>query len=248
MKKIVIIVSGALSCSTAFAQTVYNPQSPQQSLSGVWTAIGLIAVALLGSIGAAAYYVYDEKQKSLNRKKSHTNRVTLEATVEGLRRQLADLEQKVNDMIYNQTGYQYDNKSYAEYDNKPYTEQFHQVKESNSSGQIQAVQPTHSHTAQKLPVVKYPKAIIQNGFRDDLSDRQGNNYFKFFDIKDNTASFEYCGIDFEKAKANKDTLEIVCEISGTSVTAHAIENEQPGSVQFKDGKWEIIKKAKIKFV
>ena len=95
---------------------------------------------------------------------------------------------------------------------------------------------------------KYPNAIIDNGFRTDLSDEQGDSYFSFFDINGNYAFFSFCGTDIERAKANKDTLEIVCEISGNSIDAHSIINEESGSVALKNGKWEVIKKAKIKFV
>jgi len=245
MKKTAFIISALiLFCGAGFAQNGYT--TPQQSLSGVWTAIILIIIVLLGLIGAAAYYILIiEKKKKSSRKKNHDHdhHLIMEGSIESLKQRLTDLEQKM-DSIKNTS-------SAAKHESKSGAERQQPAKEAKNPAQTAQTIPASvqtAHNIHKSPAIQYPKTIIQNGFRDDLSDKQGDSYFKFFDIKDNNASFEFCGTDFEKAKANKDTLEIVCEISGASVTAHAIENEKPGSVQLKDGKWEIIKKAKIKFV
>jgi len=233
MKKIVFSAAAVfLSCTAGFAQTDIDGR-----LSGLWAAIVVLIVMLLAVIGAIVYYyLTNNNQKIQNRKKGHDNRVILDNTIESIKSRLTDLEQRM-DTIQN-TQYS------AKNENRQSTERQQPVREFRSPGQIS--QPPH--TVQKLSSVRYPKAIIQNGFRDDLSDNQGDSYFKFSNIKGNNANFEYCGTDFEKAKANKDTLEIVCEISGTSVTAHDLVSETAGVVQFKDGKWEIIKKARIKFI
>ena len=229
MKKIVFsFFAVILFCNSGYSQNIGEYQYTM-NLSGVWEAIIILGIILLALIGWTAYYVItNDKQKSQNRKKSHNHHAMTEETLENIKQRLTALEQEINSLRYT--------KPLSEPDYKPYLE-----------FQQSITQPIHP-SVQKFVTVKYPKAIIQNGFRDDLSETQGDNYFRFFNIKGNSANFDFCGTDFEKAKANKDTLEIVCEISGTSITAFTIENEKPGLVQFKDGKWEIIEKARIKFV
>jgi tRNA U38,U39,U40 pseudouridine synthase TruA len=100
----------------------------------------------------------------------------------------------------------------------------------------------------KPPVTKYPRAIISNGFRDDLSDIQGDSYFEFFEIQGDNARYNFCGNNIDRAKANKIEIEEVCEISGSAFNAHEIRNIENGSAVLRNGKWEVTKKAKIKFV
>lgn len=97
--------------------------------------------------------------------------------------------------------------------------------------------------------VKYPTVIGSGssaGFRGDLSDTQGDRYFRFINIKGNTAEFEFCGT-IDKARSIKDTLKDVCEISGIVDHAKDVINKEPGIVTLRNGRWEINSPAKIRF-
>lgn len=212
------------------APVIIQPQQKKESFdSWLWTAIFAIGFVLLALVAAVMYCLSTlRKQKIKTGRYRESNRdhfARIENNLNNINRRLADLENEHSKI----------NKTLSGFNNRVSL-----VKENPM--------PQPVHTVSKQTVVKYPKAIIPNGFRDDLSDVQGDGYFKFFDMNNGNAGFEFCGSDFEKARANKDTLEVVCEISGASITAHAIENEEPGSVRLRDGRWEIIKKAKIRFV
>ena len=113
-------------------------------------------------------------------------------------------------------------------------------------GENEAPQPQTSNNN-----VKYPSPIVGSSstaaFPNNLSDTQGDSYFRFFDIKGNTAKFEFCGTNIDKAKSNRDELKGACEISGYTDGAKVIKNEEAGIVTLRNERWEIGKKAKIRF-
>ena len=97
------------------------------------------------------------------------------------------------------------------------------------------------------PVVKYLKDVGPNGIFNQIFDAPQNCYFKMFDIKDDSAKFEFVG-DVKKAIANKDAVfDNTCETSGTSRNAKNIKTEEAGELKLQNGKWQVTKKAKIKF-
>lgn len=98
------------------------------------------------------------------------------------------------------------------------------------------------------PVVKFPPPITKSGFPNNLSETQGDSYFRFFNFQGDNAEFEFCGANVERAKANMTELEQACEISGSISAADRIENVGKGTVYLRNGKWEVISKAKIKFI
>jgi hypothetical protein len=95
---------------------------------------------------------------------------------------------------------------------------------------------------------KFPPPLTTQGFPNELSDDQGNSYFRFFNIKDDIADFEFCGNDISRARANKDEIAFACEFVGSSENARDIKNIEKGSVILKNYRWEITQKAKIQFV
>ena len=103
----------------------------------------------------------------------------------------------------------------------------------------------------KVSKVKYPPSITKSGFPDNLSDKQNDSYFRFFEIEGDNASFDFCGNNIERAIANKVEIEQACEIvslgSDSDFKPNKVENLEKGTVTLRDGKWEITKKAKINF-
>lgn len=95
--------------------------------------------------------------------------------------------------------------------------------------------------------VKYPPSITKSGFPDNLSDKQNDSYFRFFEIEGDNASFDFCGNNIERAIANKVEIEQACEIVSQGSDPSKVENLEKGTVTLRDGKWEVIKKAKINF-
>jgi hypothetical protein len=95
---------------------------------------------------------------------------------------------------------------------------------------------------------KYLPSITTRGFPNIFSDQKGDSYFGFFNIKDGMAEFQYCGDNFERARANKLELEKACEISGSTSESKEIINIENGTVTLQDNKWFVTKKARIKFV
>jgi hypothetical protein len=97
------------------------------------------------------------------------------------------------------------------------------------------------------PNVKYLRMKSGSSLSQESDSPEGGK-FKLFDIVGDRAKFEFCG-DEQAAIANKDaTFDNVCEDSGYYLNARRIESVEPGEVQRQDGKWKVIKKAKIKFV
>ncbi|MGL5261114.1 MAG: hypothetical protein ACRC9P_01890 [Bacteroides sp.] len=122
------------------------------------------------------------------------------------------------------------------------------LNEKEKEDQTRGTSTVHSHTMKTTKIIrKYPGAITESGFNNNLSDSLGNSYFCFFNIENNKAEFEFCGTDIERAIANKVEIEQACEISNFDSTSTIIENEQSGLVELVNGKWKVIKKAKIKF-
>ena len=108
--------------------------------------------------------------------------------------------------------------------------------------------PEPQEKALKPSNVKFPPPITKSGFPNNLSDQKGDSYFRFFNIQADSADFDFCGNNIERAKANKTELEQACDILGSAVDAYKIENLEKGTVSLRDGKWEVTQKAKIKFV
>jgi hypothetical protein len=96
---------------------------------------------------------------------------------------------------------------------------------------------------------QYAHTIVPNGFRNDLKNEQGDAFFRLTNISD-TADFEFCGKDFERAKAKKSSLEIVCNIEGLYTQATQIQSEAKGKVKLisDQNRWEVIHKATVKFI
>ncbi len=99
----------------------------------------------------------------------------------------------------------------------------------------------------KVSKVKYPPSITKSGFPDNLSDKQNDSYFRFFEIEGDNASFDFCGNNIERAIANKVEIEQACEIVSIGSEPSKVENLEKGTVTLRDGKWEVTKKAKINF-
>jgi hypothetical protein len=99
----------------------------------------------------------------------------------------------------------------------------------------------------KASKVKYPPSITKSGFPDNLSDKQNDSYFRFFEIEGDNASFDFCGNNIERAIANKVEIEQACEIVSIGSEPSKVENLEKGTVTLRDGKWEVTKKAKINF-
>lgn len=92
----------------------------------------------------------------------------------------------------------------------------------------------------------YLKTAKQGVFSTSFDEPSGC-FFKVFEIRATEAKFEFCGNEAE-AIANRDAIfDNVCETYGIANSAKKIRNEEFGIVEFQDGKWKVIKKAKIKF-
>ena len=100
---------------------------------------------------------------------------------------------------------------------------------------------------QKVSNVKFPPSITKSGFPDDLSDKQGDGYFRFLNIEGDKANFDFCGTDIQRALANKVEIEQACEIVSQGSDPSKVENLEKGTVTLRDGKWEVTTKAKINF-
>jgi hypothetical protein len=101
------------------------------------------------------------------------------------------------------------------------------------------------------PVVKSNVIYLKTKSGDYLyheSDNQENSKFKLFDINGDKAKFEFCGNE-QSAIDNKNSIfDNVCEYSNYSSGVTHITNIEPGEVYRQhDGRWKVIKKAKIKF-
>ena len=95
--------------------------------------------------------------------------------------------------------------------------------------------------------VKYPPSITKSGFPDNLSDKQNESYYRFYNIEGDKANFDFCGIDIQRTIANKVEIEQACEIVSQVSYPSKVENLEKGTVTLRDGKWEVTKKAKINF-
>jgi hypothetical protein len=131
-------------------------------------------------------------------------------------------------------------------------EELQQLKNLPQTDSKQPIINVSQDVPENIPVVEFNVKYLKMKSGDYLSqesDSQENCKFKLFDINGDTAKFEFCGNE-QDAIANKNaTFDTVCEDSNYVANATHIENLEPGEVRRQpDGKWKVIKKAKIKFV
>ncbi|MBN1330960.1 MAG: hypothetical protein JXA54_15925 [Candidatus Heimdallarchaeota archaeon] len=74
-------------------------------------------------------------------------------------------------------------------------------------------------------------------------------YFELYDILDNIAKFKFSGNENYAINNKNEVFDDVCDVSGSSFNAKRVQHEESGEVALQaDGKWKVIKKAKIKFI
>lgn len=97
---------------------------------------------------------------------------------------------------------------------------------------------------------KLNSPIYLKNFRDNIlmECREEDAQFKTTEISDGQALFCFCG-DVATAIATKDaTFSGVCELVGWYNEAHSLSMIDNGIIkQYSEGKWEVVKLAKIKF-
>jgi hypothetical protein len=94
--------------------------------------------------------------------------------------------------------------------------------------------------------VKYLKQRNGNIF-NQTSDSPEGSYFQAFNIKNDRASFKFSGNEDYAINNKNEVFDDVCEVSGSTLNARTIQNEENGEITLQDGKWKVTKKARIKF-
>ncbi|MDR1553493.1 MAG: hypothetical protein LBS69_08545 [Prevotellaceae bacterium] len=97
--------------------------------------------------------------------------------------------------------------------------------------------------------VKYIKLKAGVYLSQESDSKNDDCRFRLFDINGNIAKFEFCG-DEQEAIVNKNAFfDKVCEDINYTGYAKHIENLAPGEVQRQsDGRWQVVKKATIRFI
>jgi hypothetical protein len=94
--------------------------------------------------------------------------------------------------------------------------------------------------------IQYVKLKQNDGFYQ-LSSESGGCDFKIFNIRGNTADFEFCG-NKSNALAKQYIFDNVCEIVYRSAAPKDIVNVEKGMVTMTEsGNWKVTNRAKIRF-
>ncbi len=164
--------------------------------------------------------------------KSNGNVNMFEGKIQRLERMFGDLQKRFDDYSSTLKG---DNKS---------TDKTAAKQENVIYSQPAQIVSSTTQTQKEIKYLKQRNGSIFN----QISDSIDGCHFQMFDIKTNSAKFKFCGKEDYAINNRNEVFDDVCEVSGSSYNAKRVLHEENGEVSLQDGKWNVIKKAKIKFL